>query len=67
MWINWKKASYTVEAAILVPLFFGIVLFCMKVAIGFYEECTQTEQYDRLEVDVMETFYTYNRWKIEEG
>lgn len=67
MYINWKKASYTVEAAVLVPIFFGIILFCMNVAIDFYKECTQTEQYDRLEINVMETFYACNRWKTEES
>ncbi len=65
MWINWKKASYTVEAAVLVPLFLGIVLVVMNTAIAFYEECTKIEQYDRLEIEVMETFYAYHKWNME--
>ena len=57
MCVNWQKGSYTIESAILVPLFFGILLFAINSAIAFYGACTQTEQFDRLEVDVMETFY----------
>lgn len=64
MYIKWQKASYTVEAAVLIPLFFGIILFAIHTAISFYEECTQTEPYDRIEI--METFYAYQKWNIEE-
>ena len=64
--MNWQKASYTVEAVILIPLFFGILLFVIHTAISFYEECIHIEQYDRLEIKVMETFYGYQRLKIED-
>ena len=64
MKINWQRASYTVEVAILIPLFFGIILFVIHMAISFYEESTQTEPYDRIEI--METFYAYQKWNIED-
>ena len=63
--MSWQKASYTVEAGILIPLFLGIILFAMKIGISFYKECTQTQQYDRLQIDIMETFYAYDKWNIE--
>uniref|UniRef100_UPI004056E3EA TadE/TadG family type IV pilus assembly protein n=1 Tax=Agathobacter sp. TaxID=2021311 RepID=UPI004056E3EA len=58
--IKWQKASYSIEAAILIPLFFGILLSAMNLALSFYEECSSTGTY-KLEVDVMETFYTYHK------
>ena len=63
--MSWQKGSYTIEAAILIPLFFGMIVFVMHTAISFYEESTQLKQYDRLEIEVMETFYAYQKWNTE--
>lgn len=63
--MNWQKASYTIEAAVLVPLFFGILLFSIHTAIAFYEECIPKQQYDKLEIDVIETFYACQKWNKE--
>jgi len=63
--MKWQKASYTVESAILIPIFFSILLLALHMAISFYEECTTTIQYDKLEIDVMEEFYACQKWNIE--
>ena len=59
--MSWQKGSYTIEAAILVPLFFGIVFFAMNTALSFYGECVETQFYDKLDMDIMETFYAYQK------
>lgn len=55
--MSWQKGSYTIEAAILVPLFFGIVFFAMNTALSFYGKCEGNE----LNIDIMKTFYAYQK------
>lgn len=55
--MSWQKGSYTIEAAILVPLFFGIVFFAMNTALSFYGECGGSE----VDIDIMKTFYAYQK------
>ena len=61
MCMNWQKGNYTIEAAILVPLFFGILFFAMNTALSFYGECGETQLYHKLDIDIMKTFYAYQK------
>jgi hypothetical protein len=57
---NIKKGSYTVEAALVVPMLIFTYVIAMNVAIGLYEEIRDDEQdYFREELWVVDTFYNW--------
>lgn len=57
---GWQKGSYTVEAAILVPLLVFLVMWALQLGIGFFEESRKREVCSELEnLDIVKEFYNY--------
>jgi hypothetical protein len=55
-----KKGSYTVEAAIVVPMLIFTYVIAMHIAIGLYQEIRDDEQgYFGEELRVVDTFYIW--------
>lgn len=53
-----KKGSFTIEAAVLVPLLLLIFMMAMQIAIHLYQEaCTSADNYLSDQMWVVETFY----------
>lgn len=60
----WLKGSYTVEAAIIIPIFIFIMAVSIRVGIKLYQEITlQTEQKIVENMWVVDDFYRYQLGK----
>ncbi len=58
------KGSYTVEAALIVPLVIGAMALAMRISIMLYEEvCTQKEQETVVAMWEVKEFYRCQAWK----
>ena len=54
---SWKKGSFTIEAAFLVPVILFLYLFILEAGIAFFRESLTRETYENLrELDVVERF-----------
>jgi hypothetical protein len=63
--MNMKKGSYTVEAAIVVPLLLFVFVAAMNIAINLYQEIREGQpEYFSEELWVVDTFY---KWEIAGG
>lgn len=56
----WKKASFTVEASYILPIYLCAVLFALRTGIAFFEEArTRSEIQELKRLNVVEEFYNY--------
>lgn len=54
------KGSYTVEAAIYIPIILFMLFQTLDIAIDFWQESKQREVYEPLqELDIVKEFYGY--------
>ena len=54
------KASYTIEAAIWVPILFGVLLWGIHIGVLYYQEILQMKTLPLIqELDLREEFYQY--------
>ena len=54
------KGSYTIEAAVLIPMILFIMMTVLLMGIQFYEKCLYREKNKRLEeLDILSEFYMY--------
>lgn len=61
---NWAKGSYTVEAAIIIPLFLFMMAGAMKVGLDLYTETKCAAEQEALEnLWEVETFYLLQNGK----
>ena len=60
----WIKGSYTVEAAIIIPIFIFIMAVSIRAGIKLYQDITlQTEQKIVVNMWVVDDFYRYQLGK----
>lgn len=58
--MRWEKGSYTLEAAILVPLVLFAVMKVSEIGIGCYMEIVEKAPSEELEkLDIVSEFYNY--------
>lgn len=58
--VNWK-GSYTVEAAIYIPMILFLLFQSLEVAIDFWQESKQREVCEELQsLDIVSEFYGYH-------
>lgn len=57
---RWQNASYTIEAAIYIPIILFVIFQTLQLGIGFWQTSKQREINENLqELDVVQEFYTY--------
>jgi len=57
---KWQKASYTVEAAIYLPIILFVFFQPLHIGIDFWQESSRREICEELqELDIVQEFYTY--------
>lgn len=57
---NWQKGSYTIEAAIWVPVMIFLIMNVVRLGISFFQESINREAGVRLkELDIVQEFYNY--------
>lgn len=62
MSIFMQKGSYTIEAAVYVPMIMFCIMFTLRAGISFYQESQMTEQTTEC-IEIIEEFYTYQMIK----
>lgn len=56
----WQKGSFTVEAAIWVPIMVFLIMGVIRIGIYFFEKCMTRESYAGLrQLDIVQEFYNY--------
>lgn len=61
---GWKKGSFTIEGAFIVPFILFLYLYVLQAGIAFFQESVKREPYEKMEeIDVVEEFYNIQRWK----
>lgn len=61
---KWKKGSFTIEAAFLVPFILFLYLYVLQIGIQFFQESVIRAPYSKIkEMDVVEHFYQVQRLK----
>ena len=64
LWGIWQRGSYTIEAAVYVPMIMFLILVTIRGSISFYKESKNKEVYEALvEIDTVSEFYTYQMIK----
>jgi len=54
------KGSYTIEAAIYIPLILFMLFCCVDIAIDYWQESRERVVNEKLqELDIVKEFYTY--------
>ena len=62
--MKWQKGSYTVEAAILVPLLLFVIFTAVQIGISFYQESATKKISDKIQnFNIVEEFYHYQLLK----
>lgn len=57
---KWQNASYTIEAAIYIPIILYVLFQSIEIGIDFWQESKDREISKRLlELDVVQEFYAY--------
>lgn len=57
---NWQKASYTVEAAIYIPIILLVLCQTLETGIDFWQRSKMRESNKHLqELDIVQEFYNY--------
>lgn len=57
---NWQKGSFTIEAAIWVPVMIFLIMNVVRLGISFFQESVNREAGVRLkELDIVQEFYNY--------
>lgn len=57
---RWIKGSYTIEAAVYIPLLLFVMCKTLQLAIGFWQESREREISKYLqELDIVQEFYSY--------
>lgn len=57
---SWHKGSFTVEAAIWMPVMVLLITGSMKLGIDFFQNSKTRESYSGLiELDIVQEFYNY--------
>lgn len=57
---GWNNGSFTVEAAIVIPLLIFTIMTALQMGIRFFQESATREVYPELEkLDIVEEFYYY--------
>lgn len=55
-----QKGSYTIEAAVWVPLFLMMIAMALKTGIMLYTEVATTGYHEKLQnMDIVQEFYNY--------
>lgn len=56
----WQKGSFTVEAAIWVPIMVFLIMGTIRIGIYFFEKCMTREGCEVLrELNIVQEFYNY--------
>ena len=57
---GWNRGSFTIEGAIMVPLFIFTIMSTLRIGIGFFQASATREVYEELEqLDIVQEFYNY--------
>ena len=57
---RWQKASFTLEAAIYIPIILFVLFYSLDIGIEFFQESKMRQTNRKLDaLDVVEEFYTY--------
>lgn len=57
---GWKKGSYTIEAAIYIPIIMFMLFQALEIAIDEWQESKEREVCEALlEIDIVKEFYGY--------
>lgn len=60
MSFRWQRGSFTVEAAIWVPIMVFMVMGTVQIGITFFQESVKRESYsDLVQLDIVQEFYNY--------
>lgn len=60
MSFRWQRGSFTVEAAIWVPIMVFMVMGTVQIGITFFQESVKRESYsDLVLLDIVQEFYNY--------
>lgn len=55
---GWKKGSFTIEAAVIIPFFLFIMIYILQMGIGFYQESVIRQSLIQIsEFDAVSLFY----------
>lgn len=60
----WQSGSYTIEAAVYVPMMIFLILITLRSGISFYEESKNQKIYEGIQkMDTISEFYRYQMIK----